>query len=221
MAFLIAFDLDRFDLGYALGTDHPKVGWSEHMLATMRDPALPGPDGIGSIAPLISTGLISPENVPKTVATFTAGFKREHGAFKYGDLALKNHGTHYGFIEEAVVFSKLQPGLSTIFVLDDGSVAMKTWTEADNALLARTKFARQNGVPLIEAGTPGALVNRWGPGNWFVSEEMKLRTMRSGAALEKSLESDSSFTPCFRPPRHPPWRGSSRHIVAITPCCWT
>ena len=66
------------------------------------------------------------------MATFTGGFKREHGAFKYGDLALRNHGSHYGFIENGVVFSKLQAGLATIFVLDDGSVEMKTWADADN-----------------------------------------------------------------------------------------
>jgi len=189
---LIAFDLDRFDLEYALGTEHPKVGWSEHMLLAMRDPNFAGPDGIVSIAPLVGTGLISPSDVPKTVAAFTAGFKREHGAFKYGDFALRNHGSHYGFIEAGVVLSKLQPGLSTILVLDDGSVEMKTWTEADNKLLNRIKHARQNGVPLIEfdAGSQspvaGALVNRWGAGNWSGSEDMKLRTIRSGAAFEKN-----------------------------------
>ena len=30
---------------------------------------------------------------------------------------------------------------------------------------------------------PGALVNRWGPGNWSGSEDMKLRTIRAGVAL--------------------------------------
>ena len=35
-----------------------------------------------------------------------------------GDLATRNYGSHYGFIEQGVVYSKLQPGLSTIFVLD-------------------------------------------------------------------------------------------------------
>ncbi len=190
LSYLIAFDLDRFELGYSLGTDHPKVGWSDHMLPQMRDPESPGPDGIGSIAPLISTGLVGPEDAPRTVAAFTAGFKREHGAFKYGDLALRNHGSHYGFIENGVVFSKLQPGLATIFVLDDGSVEMKTWADTDNTQLARIKHARQNGVPVIEfdpasqSPAPGALVNRWGPGNWSGSEEVKLRTMRSGAALQ-------------------------------------
>jgi len=190
LSYLIAFDLDRFDLGFALGTEHPRVEWSNRIPAQNRDPALPGPDGIGSISPLIATGLVSPKEAGKTVATFTAGFKRTHGAFKYGDLALRNHGSHYGFIESGVVFSKLQPGLATVFVLDDGTVEMKTWAEADNKLLARIKHARQNGVPLVEYNparkepAPGALVRLWGPGNWSGSADEKLRTMRSGAALQ-------------------------------------
>ncbi|MGD1093954.1 MAG: hypothetical protein ABSB35_18455 [Bryobacteraceae bacterium] len=184
LCYLIAFDLDRFELGYELGTEHPGVGWSDHMLAQMRDPALPGPDGIGTIRPLITTGLVNPESARQAVATFTGGFKRMHGAFKFGDLALRNHGSHYGFIENGVAFSTLQPGLSTIYVLDNGSVEMKTWSEDDNKLLARIKHARQNGVPVIENAAPGTLVNKWGPGNWSGSEDMKLRTMRSGAALQ-------------------------------------
>jgi hypothetical protein len=191
LCYLIAFDLARFDLGYALGTEHPGVGWSDHIQPQVRNLRLPGPDGIGTIAPLVSTGLIAPEHARSTVATFTGGFKRAHGAFKYGDLALKNHGSHYGFVEDGVVFSKLQPGLATIVVLDDGSVHMKTWTEEDNRLLPQVKHARQNGVALIERDPrsqlpgPGALVSRWGPGNWSGSEDRKLRTIRSGAALQQ------------------------------------
>ena len=150
LVYLIAFDIDQFELGFALGTEYPGVGWSDHLLPQMRDSRLPGPDGIGSIAPLVSTGLISPENGRRTVATFTGGFKRTHGAFRYGDLALENHGSHYGFIENGVVFSKLQPGLATIFMPNDGSIEMKTWMEPDNSLLSGIRFARQNGVPLIE-----------------------------------------------------------------------
>jgi len=192
LAYLVAFDLDRFDLGFALGTDHPKVGWSDQVVGTARNAALPGPDGIGSISPLVATGSISPDDAGKTVATFTGGFKRMHGAFKFGDLALKNHGSHYGFIESGVVLSKLQPGLATIFVLDDGTVGMKSWTEADDKLLFRIKYARQNGVPIIEsqgpsqASVPGPLVNKWGAGNWSGSEEGKLRTMRAGAAMQRN-----------------------------------
>ncbi len=191
LVYLVAFDLDRFDVGFALGTDHPKVGWSDQISGSMRNPALPGPDGIGTISPLVATGLISPGETAKTVATFTGGFKRQHGAFKYGVLAQKNHGSHYGFIENGVVFSKLQPGLATIFVLENGAVEMKTWTGADNNLLPRIEHARQNGVPLIEfdqtrQGAPGPLVNQWGAGNWSGSEEGKLRTMRAGMAMQRN-----------------------------------
>lgn len=192
LCYLVAFDLDHFDLGYALGTEHPGVGWSEHMAPGVRDPRLPGPDGIGTMLPLVSTGTIAPEDARKTVATFTGGFKRAHGAFKYGEFAANNHGSHYGFAEKGVVFSKLQPGLATIFVLNDGSVEMKTWNTADSGVLYKVQYARQNGVPLVEydqasqSTVPGRLVRNWGGGNWSGSEDRKLRTIRSGAALQIS-----------------------------------
>jgi len=192
LVYLIAFDLGQFDLKYTLGTEHPRVGWSQHILDQMKDKALPGPDGIGTIAPLVSTGLINPMDAGRTVATFTGGFKREHGAFKYGPLAIKNHGSHYGFLENGVIFSKLQPDLSTIYVLHDGWADMKTWSEEDNHLLPRVRYARQNGVPIIEGfdqahrmSVPGALVARWGEGNWSGSADKKLQTMRAGAALQE------------------------------------
>ena len=147
--YLVAFDLAEFDLGFALGTDHPGVGWSDRPAKGLRA-GLPGPDGINSVAPLVSNGMISPILAARTIATFTGGFKREHGAFRYGAFAKQNRGTHYGFVEQGVVFSKLLPGLATLYTLDDGTVEMKTWADADNALLPRMKFARQNGVPLIE-----------------------------------------------------------------------
>jgi hypothetical protein len=190
LCYLVAFDLDRFDLGYALGTENPSVEWSEHIQPQMRDPRLPGPDGIGTIAPLVSPGLINPGAARITVATFVGGFKRMHGAFKYGELATVNHGSHYGFLENGVVFSRLQPGLATVFVLDDGSVGMKSWEAKDDGLLGKIRYARQNGVPLVEfddrsqSTVPGQLVNQWGPGNWSGSEDMKLRTLRASAALQ-------------------------------------
>jgi len=190
LCYLIAFDLDEFELGYELGTEHPSVEWSDHTLAQVRNSNLPGPDGIGSIGPLIATGLVSPQDARKTVATFTGGFKRLHGAFRYGELALRNHGSHYGFLENGVVFSKLQPGLATLFVLNDGSVEMKTWAEADNKRLPRIKHARQNGVPIVEIdpatkkSAPSDLVRSWGQGNWSGSADEKLRTMRAGAAMQ-------------------------------------
>jgi len=192
LVYLVAFDLTQFDLAFVLGTEHPGVSWSARALPEVRDRRLPGPDGIGTIAPLVATGMVSPADAPRTVATFAGGYKREHGAFKYGKLARINHGSHYGFIEEGVVFSKLQPGLSTIFALEDGSIHLKTWTEEDNRLLAQIRYARQNGVPVIEydegasRSFPGPLVGEWGPGNWSGSEAGKLRTLRAGVALQQA-----------------------------------
>lgn len=189
--YLVAFDLAAFDVGFALGTDHPRVGWSDRPGSQARG-NLPGPDGIGTAAPLVTNGMVSPWLVPRTIATFTGGFKREHGAFRYGAFAQVNHGSHYGFIEQGTVFSKLQPGLATLYVLNDGSIGMKSWTERDNDLLGRIRFARQNGVPLIDydpesrISAPGSLVGRWGPGNWSGTAEEKLRSLRAGLCLQET-----------------------------------
>jgi len=190
LAYLVAFDLSRFEIGFELGTDHPRVGWSDRTLPSMRNERLPGPDGIDRVSPLVLNGIVSPALVARTVAAFAGGFKREHGAFRYGALALRNSGSHYGFMEQGTIFSKLQPGLATLLVGADGRVEMKTWSEADDARLGNLRHARQNGVPLIESDDahgvrPGALVNEWGPGNWSGSSEEELRTLRAGACLQE------------------------------------
>lgn len=192
LVYLVAFDLDQFDVRFSLGTEHPRVNWSDRVPDRVKDPPLPGPDGIGTIAPLVSTGLVSPKDAGRAVATFTGGFKRSHGAFKWGALALRNRGSHYGFIEHGTVFSRLQPGLSTLYVLQDGRLDMKTWSEEDAPVLPQIRSARQNGVPIItgydreaQLPVPGPLVSRWSEGNWSGSEDQKLRTMRAGAALQE------------------------------------
>jgi hypothetical protein len=188
--YVVAMDLKLFDLGFVLGTDHPRVYWSQRVLDTERDPALQGPDGIGGIAPLVANGIVNPLTVESIAAAFAGGFKREHGAFHYGALAHRDHGSHYGFIEQGVIFSKLQPGLATLLVMDDGRVLMKTWTSNDDALLRQVRFARQNGVPLIDydettgKSSPGVLVNQWGPGNWGGSVNERLRSLRAGLCIE-------------------------------------
>jgi hypothetical protein len=189
LVYLVAFDLAEYEIGYALGTEHPRLGWSARTQEVARDTHLPGPDGIANAAPLIRTGMVSPALQSRVVATFTGGFKREHGAFRYGALATVNHASHYGFVEQGVVFSRLNPGLSTLYVLNDGSVGMKTWTKADDRMLGQIRHARQNGVPLIERAPTGggsifgSLVDAWGPGNWSGSADEKLRTLRAGACL--------------------------------------
>lgn len=191
-SYLVAFDLSHFDLGFALGTDHPRLGWSDRVAPERRSAGLPGPDGIDSVDPLISIGIVPASFAPRVAATFTAGYKRSHGAFKYGDLAERNNGSHYGFVESGTVLSKLQPGLATISVNTDGVVAMGTWTEEADAGLERIVHARQNGVPVIDSdpttgdGVPGALVSRYGPGNWSGSQDGRYRTLRAGACLLES-----------------------------------
>jgi hypothetical protein len=191
LVYLVAFDLDDFELGFSMGTEHPGVGWSDRVPEAVRNKSLPGPDGIGTLDPLVMTGMVSPPHIERLAATFTGGFRRYHGAFRWGDLALKNHGSHYGFVENGVVMSKLQPGLATALVFESGVVELKTWTEKENANLARIRDARQNGVPIIEqdastgASRPGALVTLWGPGNWSGSEDKRLRTLRAGLALQE------------------------------------
>ena len=188
--YFVAFDIDRYGLGFALGTDHPRLDWSPRPRPQARIPGLPGPDGIGDARPLVRSGMVGPDVAGRTIATFTAGFKRQHGAFKYGDYAVIDTGKHYGFIEKGVIYSKLKTGLSTLYVLDDGTIGMKTWEEADNVLLPRLIYARQNGVPLVRtdpetgAPVPGDRVNQWGPGNWSGSAKAELRTLRAGACLQ-------------------------------------
>lgn len=188
--YLLAYDLTQFELGYETGTDHPRLGWSPRPRRSGAAARLPGPDGINSPRPLVPLGMLSPADAGRIAATFTGGFKREHGAFRFGDYAQTNNGHHYGFIVHGVVLSKLQPDLATIYVLDDGTIGMKSWTEEDNALLPRIRFARQNGLPLIAPHPatgqplPGSMVRHWGPGNWSGSANTELRTLRAGACLK-------------------------------------
>lgn len=186
--YLFAYDLNRFELRYETGTDHPAVNWSPR---PRRDGRLPGPDGFADLEPLAMTGMLNPVHLDRVAAIFAGGFKREHGAFRSGPMSQTGNGHHYGFIVHGTVLSRLQPGLATIFTLEDGDVRMRTWHEDDNALLPRIRFARQNGVALIEPGPDGAPaggehVRSWMLGNWSGSAEAQLRTLRSGACLREA-----------------------------------
>lgn len=187
--YLVGFDLSRFELGYETGTEHPRLDWSPRPSGAGRDWSIPGPDGFARPDPLVPTGMIGPSGAARIAATFTGGFKREHGAFRFGEMATQNHGHHYGFVVQGTVLSRLQPGLATLYVLNDGTVGMKTWQDTDAPLLREIRFARQNGVALVETDpetggpVPGALVRQWLPGNWSGSAEAELRTLRAGACL--------------------------------------
>jgi hypothetical protein len=178
--YLVAFDMSRFDLGYELGTDHPNLGWSSRPSHRHR---AAGPDGFSRPDPLVLNGTLSPSLVEDVAATFTGGFKRDHGAWRFGDYATFNYGHHYGFVQQGVTLSRLWPNLATLYVTLDGEVRMETWTEAHAQVLPELVMARQNGVPLIIDGVPGDRVTSWGGGNWSGSAEANLRTLRAGACM--------------------------------------
>lgn len=179
--YLVAFDLDQFEMGYEAGTDYPGVGWSSRPAQRHNEGS--GPDGFSTTEPLVTVGMISPSVTDRVAATFTGGFKREHGAWRAGPNAGINFGTHYGFLQNGVMLSRLWPQLATLYATADGTIGMKTWTEGDEALLPDLVFARQNGVPLVENGVPGGEVNSRGGGNWSGSADAALRTLRGGVCL--------------------------------------
>ncbi len=189
---LVAFDMARFEMGYELGTAHPGFGWSSRPKGAGRDWRIPGPDGFDRPEPLVMTGMVPPALTDRVAATFTGGFKRDHGAFRAGPMSTSNHGTHYGFMVDGVVLSKLWPGLMTMIVTRDGRFEMKVWDEADTARLGDIRFARQNGVPILEPdpetgrGVSGKLLTNWGWGNWSGSAEAQLRTLRAGACVKRA-----------------------------------
>ena len=194
LVYTVAFDLANFDLGFEVGTDHPRVGWGDSVPAASRAPGLPGPDGYDDLAPLARTGTLDPAYISRLVGVFVGGFRRAHGAMRTGELSARNGGSHYGFVEFGTELSRLQPGLATLVVWLDQTVELRTWTEADASRLWMVRHARQNGVPLVETDAvsgeirPGALVDDWRMGNWSGSVEGTLRSVRGGVCIQESAE---------------------------------
>jgi hypothetical protein len=188
----VAYDLSLYDVGMMLGTEHPSLNWSIRANPSVRPKGWLGPDGFEKRDPIVSPGMIPPHLMSKVVSTFTSGFKRYHSAFRWGPLAQVNRGSHYGFIENGVTHSRLNPGLATITIDVAGQLDMKTWTEADDASLSSLRHARQNGVPIVEwdensrMGVPGSLVANWGQGNWSGSDSKTMRALRAGICLQET-----------------------------------
>ena len=188
MVYLVAYDLSHFRFGYAMGADHPKVDWSPRVPKSARKGN--GPDGYGTKNPLVTIGAVPPYHSGIVEGSFTGGFKREHAAFKVGPLAETNNGNHFGFMEQGVVFSTLQPGLASLVVTHDGSLHMMSWPEDTQRFLTKVTHVRQNCVPIIEGrddkglSIPGLYVNKWGPGCWSGDQDGDFLTLRGGAAIQ-------------------------------------
>lgn len=187
VAYLMAFSLNRYSMGWGHGTDLPGVGWSARAVHIKKDNPY-GPDGFNSMRPLIPLGHIPPSLWPRVVGTFSGGFQLRHSAFRNGEFAKTNKGHHYGFMENGVLMVTPVEGLATLITYKDGSVDLKTWTGQDQERLPLMKHIRQNGVPLIERneagqGIPGQYVKHWTAGNWSGSADKELRTPRGAACL--------------------------------------
>src|SRR5690606_27901119 len=81
LVILVAMDLKQFDMHFAIGTEHPRVGWSERVPEDKIVKTLTGPDGFDTFEPLVGTGKVAPHLRPRVDVTFVGGFKRSHGAF--------------------------------------------------------------------------------------------------------------------------------------------
>jgi len=147
----------------------PRLGWSAHMRDELRSPGLPGPDGIDAAAPLARTGMMSPGDPgrapsprsPAASSASTAPSARASWRRRNPRQPLRLRRAGRGLQHTRC------RAWRRCTCLNDGTVGMKTWSEGDEALLARLRDARQNGVALLEpdaAGAPavGALVESSG-----------------------------------------------------------
>ncbi len=90
---------------------------------------------MASAAPLVTNGMVSPADVDRTIATFAADSNDPTAPSVTDRSRTATTAATTGSSSRAVVFSKLQPSLATMFVMDDGAVNVKTWGRADDALL--------------------------------------------------------------------------------------
>lgn len=189
LAYFLAFDLEQFAFGFCLGADHPRVDWSAR--AQGFDKSRGGPDGFGDKKPLATVGIVPPYLERAAAAVFAGGFKREHGAFMYGDFSRVNNGSHFGFVEQGVMFSRLTPGLATIEIDPYGRIDLLTYPEDVNTRFPSVLHARQNGVPLVDGvdadgiSIPGAFVSQRGAGSWSGNVKGEQMTIRAGLGLQE------------------------------------
>lgn len=189
VAYMLAFDLAVHRFGWAAGAEHPSVEWSP--LAWAVKQSGPGPDGFKGLSPVVPVGAVPPWLADRTVAVFTGGFKRKHGVLNAHPLGKVNNGTHYGFMQQGVVLSRLWPGLASAAILPDGRFDLLTWPADGDRRIAEFLHVRQNGLPLVEgvddAGipVPGEYVKDWKGGAWSGNIEGQQLTIRMGMGIQK------------------------------------
>ncbi|NLV41601.1 MAG: hypothetical protein GXY15_10295 [Candidatus Hydrogenedentes bacterium] len=189
VAYMLAFDLDVHRFGWAAGAEHPSAEWSP--LAWAVKQTGPGPDGFKALAPVAPVGAVPPWLADRTVAVFAGGFKRKHGVLNAHPFGKVNNGTHYGFMQQGVVLSRLWPGLASAAILPDGRFDLLTWPAGGESRLTEFLHIRQNGLPLVEgvdaAGVPvpGEYVKDWKGGAWSGNVEGQQLTIRMGMGIQR------------------------------------
>ena len=146
----------------------PRVAWSDHMLAQMRDPSVAGTGRHRKHRP---AGLDRPCQLRRThdepwrpsPVDSSASTARSSTASWLSRITAATTASS----RTASCSASFSPGLATIFVLDDGSVEMKTWTRggqqaaaADQACAPERRPARRirRGIPIAGARPPGERV---------------------------------------------------------------
>ena len=178
LVYLLGFDLAKFQLNFTLGAAHPAVGPVTGGVRPGKIGLTPGVDGVANSEPLVRAGQVPPWQLNHLAASFNGGFKRAHSALKNSKNQIPA-----GFVENAIVFSKLQPGFMTLYGLLDGSVDLQIWSDKlANETQGKILFARQNGVAVIENSHPGALIHDEG-GGWSGDHDALRPALRSGVCL--------------------------------------
>ncbi len=187
---LVAIDIDKHRWGWSHGPILPGIGSWTQMHPFQSAPDGPGPEGFNSFSPIsATTGVLNPHHLPNLVGVMCGGFQRWHGRMRaQGPLA----GLHYGFMQEGVVLSKLNKGLITFVIDNDGRPTIKVWDDSDEANIAKIRYARQNGVPIVHEDRGRIIPNpvvkrdiRFG-GNWSGSGDGNYQSSRSAACIAQN-----------------------------------
>jgi hypothetical protein len=186
LAYMVAFDLSQVALAWSHGTNFPGVGNS----SKIKGASGPGPDGFGTLDPLQMSGLVNPAYFGRVLATMCGGFQREHGVQLGGPHA----GQYNGFMQEGVLLSRMNSGLATVVMYKNGDVDIHPWGDDDEARIADIRYARQNGMPLIElnprtgAFQPGAYVRESmsGYANWSGRPKDRIEAGETQRASERA-----------------------------------
>lgn len=195
LAYLMAFDLESFELHFSLGTRHPDLyptkfelldaaaaTWRQQVEGGQQDAANSSRVDVQAPSALVTIGSVPPWHLRDAVAVFTGGFKSRHGRFRWGP----HRGKSYGYAQAGVEVKALSPELATLYTDINGYSQLLSWPidpVLQGILRSQMLSARQNGVLMLDEGKPTWYLKTWGAGNWSGNSRGELRSMRSAVCL--------------------------------------